>query len=122
MCTLVACPGSPTCEWRDTKSDDCNTCTCTEEGTWACTEKDCPEQKDCGGLGGGTCSADEYCAYEPRQLCGADDNGSTCKERPSVCGELYDPVCGCDGISYVNPCSANSAGTGIAYEGDCEVK
>jgi len=119
QCTEMACPERE-CEPGDSKADSCTICSCSQLGRWECAYDLCPELKSCGGLGGGSCTADEYCAYEIGQLCGADDVDSDCKPRPTVCGEIYDPVCGCDGLSYVNPCSANSAGTGIAHAGECE--
>jgi len=39
---------------------------------WACTTIACGSTP-CGGFVGGTCSANEYCAYMPGQLCGAAD-------------------------------------------------
>ncbi len=36
-----------------------------------------------------------------------------------VCGEIWAPVCGVDGRTYDNPCSARCAGVAVAYEGAC---
>lgn len=35
------------------------------------------------------------------------------------CAELYQPVCGQDGITYSNSCEANLAGMDIISEGEC---
>ncbi len=62
------------------------------------------------------CVADvEYCAKEPEDC----DGEGSCQDRPLVCPDVWDPVCGCDDISYGNECDAAMAGVNVDYEGGC---
>ena len=54
---------------------------------------------------------------------GCDKNG-TCIDaskvsQDSVCTEAYQPVCGCDGLTYSNDCYAEKAGITDWVEGEC---
>lgn len=40
-------------------------------------------------------------------------------EEPTVCIELWKPVCGVDGQTYGNECKLNVAGVELDYEGEC---
>lgn len=55
----------------------------------------------CGGSGGGGGDG--------------DGDGDGC-----FCAEIYDPVCGDDGVTYSNECEAGCAGVGVQHLGTCE--
>ena len=73
----------------------------------------------CGGVMGTACEAKEWCNYAPDNACGSADGAGICMTRPEVCTMDYLPVCGCDGITYSNVCSAHAAGVSVGYVGTC---
>jgi len=98
--------------------DGCNTCTCTQGGSVACTLRACTNV--CGGLTGLPCRDGYYCNYPEEAQCGAADQTGTCEERPSVCTLQYAPVCGCDDMTYGNACEAAANGVSVAHDGECD--
>jgi hypothetical protein len=73
----------------------------------------------CGGFAGIQCPPAQYCRFESG-TCGIADLQGTCEWLPDVCTDQWEPVCGCDDVTYSNPCDAAAAGKNIAYEGVCE--
>jgi hypothetical protein len=61
------------------------------------------------------CDPDQWCAG-PDGACG---EGGLCKQRPQACDQDYTPVCGCDGQTHSNACSAASQGVSVASQGEC---
>jgi len=48
---------------------------------------------------------------------GQSQNNVQIQDEPTMCTMQYDPVCGVDGVTYGNACSAGK--TEIAYAGEC---
>lgn len=99
---------------------DCDELFASESECLAANSECLEVTRSCGVGSGGTCFADEYCAYGPYQECGAGDASAICQPRPTACDDVYEPVCGCDHQTYANGCEAARAGKGIFRLGTCE--
>jgi hypothetical protein len=63
----------------------------------------------------GTCPSGQACAWTG---C-LPPSASTCVVSPSTCATTETPVCGCDGVTYGNPCVALEGGVPIDHTGEC---
>lgn len=91
--------------------------------TGRCTPADCPEC--CSEPPEGTfetCRTDSHCSDDdafcdaPEGMCGGVGG---CRSTGGSCDGSLNPVCGCNGSSYTNPCWARVAGTSVASVGEC---
>ena len=93
-----------------------NDCERLEAGAMLDHEGACSGSQQCGGIAGLRCP-------ETRQVCDIQgcypDAGGTCAARPDACTMVYEPVCGCDGVTYGNNCLRLMAGAGLDHEGAC---
>ncbi len=76
------------------------------------------EGEMCGGFAGIACQEGFQCAMEAGRCNVADDAG-TCRRAPDVCTQQYQPVCGCDGKTYGNACTAAQSGVKVDKSGEC---
>lgn len=77
------------------------------------------ENQPCGSRGLLSCAQGQYCRYPVQANCGRADAAGVCANQPQFCTALYDPVCGCNGMTYSNACNAASQGVSVDYQGAC---
>ena len=90
----------------------------TKDGLGCESYESCPGTAapagDC--ISGDCCPPGYYCA----KALGDCGGQGVCAPIPEMCTRELNRVCGCDGVTYSNPCMAAAAGVNIDHMGACE--
>lgn len=73
----------------------------------------------CGGIAGKACPDGQTCDLPAGRCAGGDQEG-VCVAKPETCTQKAEPVCGCDGNSYLNDCLRLMAGVQKDHDGECQ--
>jgi len=83
---------------------------------WVCTDLPrCADDSPLHCKGDADCG-DGFCKH----AAGACSGKGECTANPGFCTEQWQPVCGCDGVTYGNTCEADSVGVSVKAQGKCK--
>ncbi|KAL7504204.1 hypothetical protein ACHAXN_002470 [Cyclotella atomus] len=70
------------------------------------------------------CSENEFCKLDKSSSCPSTEHRrfvGTCVPAGMIaCATIWDPVCGCDGVTYGSECNADAARVDIKHKGECK--
>jgi len=98
-----------------------NECAADGAGVSVFIEGNCDDfmASPCGGPEGPECAAHEACYFEEGD-CGESGLPGFCSPGPELGPDTLDPVCGCDGLTYLNSNDAGIRGMSLRHQGACE--
>ena len=78
------------------------------------------KELSCGGFIGLPCPDGQICDIDVPNACNGADLPGVCRTQPEACADVWDPVCGCNGVTYGNDCERLMAGAQLDHAGACE--
>ena len=130
LLSITVLPGARGCGGTDnTGTSDPSICTndaaCPE--AHSCINNECvadevessTEGMACGGNSERTCDEGQICNISENNVCGVDNLSGICVVPSEICTREYNPQCGCDGVTYSNPCMRKIGNTPLQYPGAC---